>query len=293
MAEVGQWLRKNNIAPRDSLRFITSIKYDASIIKALNNMTFFYDAKWVNRGNTLPMSFFYIKDYTEMRTSEVSQKTLLFYNSGKADDPDAVKGGLLGVVADNIVNKPEKYKLDVVIPSSFTMIDKTYQFDLYSRNMMLLEQMKSLGGEGALPMSLSALSSTNSNIVAFLLKTLMTALTVEDTLSTDIITQMLTMDTANKDSLTAMWGNRTILKMKLPNGWKFKYVAIENMSINKKGEDGSYFTGTIEVTEVPVMTIDRSRRFSSGEKELGRFKSAGVDKFNNLINNMEKAFGQE
>ena len=293
MAQVGQWLRKNNIAPRDSLRFITSIRYDASIIKALNNMTFFYDAKWVSNGKTLPMTFFYIKDYTEIRTSEVSQKTLLFYNSGKPDDPDAVKGGLLGVVADNIVNKPEKYKLDVIIPASFTMIDKTYQFDVYSRNMMLLEQMKSLGGEGVIPAMLSATTPANSNIVAFLLKTLMTALTIEDTLSTDIVTQLLTLDTANKDSLTAMWGNRTILKMKLPNGWKFKYVVIENMNINKKGEDGSFFTGTIEVTEVPIMTIDRSRRFSSSAQEIGRFKKAGIDKFNNLINNMEKAFGQE
>ena len=293
MAQVGEWLRKNNIATRDSLRFITSIRYDASIIKAINNMTFFYDANWAGNGKTLPMAFFYIKDYTEIRTSEVSQKTLLFYNSSKADDPDSVKGGLLGVVADNIVNRPEKYRLDVLIPSSFTMIDKTYQLDAYSRNMMLLEQTKGLKGEGVLPALLSETVSVNSNIIVALLKMIMTALTIEDVLSTDIITQLLTLDTANKDSLTAMWGNRTILKMKLPNGWKFKYVVIENLNINKKGEDGGFFTGTIEVTEVPVMTIDRSKKFRTGTKEIGKLKKAGLNEFNNLINTMENTLGKE
>ena len=293
MADVGQWLRKNNIASRDSLRFITSIRYDASLVKALNNMTFFYDEQWQSNGKTLPLAFFYVKDFTEMRTSEVSQKTLLFYNSSKSNNEDSVKGGLLGVVADNMVNKPVKYKLDIIIPASFTMIDKTWQFSISGRNMVLMEQMKYLNEEGVLPALISATMPIGTNTALLVLKTLITALTVEDTVSTNIITQMLTLDTANKDSLNAMWGNRTILKMKLPNGWKFKYVAIENMNINKKGEDGNYFTGTIEVTEVPIMTVDRERQAFPSSSETGNLKSRSLGMIKGFMDTMEKTFGQE
>lgn len=292
MGNVSAWLRKNGVANRDALRFITSIKYDASLVKALNNMTFLYDNNWQSNGKTLPLAFFYIKDFSEMRASEVSQKTLLFYNSSKSGSDDSVKGGLLGVVADNIVNKPVKYKLDVVIPASFTMIDKTWQFSITGRNMMLLEQVKNLDEESAIPALISTALPLGTNSAMLILKALITALTIEDSISTNIITQMLTLDTANKESLSAMWGNRTILKLKLPNGWKFKYVAIENMNINKKGEDGNYFTGTIEVTEVPIMTADRSRTLIQSPSSLSRLQKS-ASQIGGFLDKMENTFGQE
>lgn len=289
MSDVGKWLRDNGVAGKDALKFITSIKYDTSLMKALNNMTFFYDANWQGDGKTLPMAFFYVKDYGEIMSSEVSQKTMLFYNSGSTT-PDTTKGGLLGVVADNIVNKPKKYKLEVIVPASFTMIDKIYQFDTYTRNIVMYRQLSNLGGDAVVPATLTAISSVTTNVVATLLQSLITALTIEDTISLDTITQMLSLNTANKDSLTAMWGNRTILKMKVPNGWKFKYVAIENMNINKKGEDGDYFTGTIEVTELPILTIDKDRKFTPLGDVKGALKRAGIGVFETLIDTMEKAF---
>lgn len=288
MAEIGKWLRESGVLSKDSLRFITSIRYDASLMKALNNMTFFFDVNWEGDGKTLPMAFFYITNFSEVMTSEISQKTMLFYNSGTAN-PDSTKGGLLGVVADNIVNKPKKYKLDVVIPASFTQIDKIYQFDSYTRNIVMTKQLSDLESEGAVPLFISALSTASTNLIASLINSLITALTVEDFLKTDVITSLLTLNTSNKDSLTAMWGNRTILKMKVPNGWKFKYVALEALNINKKGEDGDFFTGTIEVTELPILTVDKGRRFSPLAPNLGAFKKAGIGVFESIMNKFEKA----
>lgn len=288
MSDVGQWLRESGVVSKDSLRFITSIRYDASLMKALNNMTFFFDANWEGDGKTLPMAFFYITNYSEVMTSEVSQKTMLFYNSGTSD-PDSTKGGLLGVVADNIVNKPKKYKLDVIIPASFTQIDKIYQFDSYTRNIIMTKQLTALEGDGVVPVTISAMSSLSSNLIATLLKALITALTAEDFLKTDVLTSLLTLNTSNKDSLTAMWGNRTILKMKVPNGWKFKYVALEALNINKKGEDGDFFTGTIEVTELPILTVDKSRRFTPLVPNLGKLKTVGIGMFETIMKSFEKA----
>lgn len=286
MADVGKWLRNKGLAPKDSLRFITSIRYDASLMKALNNMTFLYDANWQSDGKTLPVAFFYVKDYTEVMTSEISQKTMLFYNYNSPDNADAVKGGLLGVVADNIVNKPKKYKLDVIVPAGFSQIDKTYQFDSYSRQIILAQRRDS--GLDMLPYIMSPLGST---VIASLVQALITALSVEDFVSTDLVTSMLSMNTANKDSLNAMWGNRSILKLKLPNGWKFKYVAIEAMNINKKGEDGDFFTGTIEVTELPILTVDKERRFGNTISKLGLLTKSTINKFETIIDRMEKTFG--
>ena len=285
MAYLGEWLRTKNLAPIDSLRFITSIRYDASLMKALKNMTFLYDANWQSDGKTLPLSFFYVKGYTEVMTSEISQKTMLFYNYNSPDNGDAVKGGLLGVVADNIVNKPKKYKLDVIVPASFSQIDKTYQFDSYSRAILLSQRKEE--GVDILPYIMSPLGSTT---IATLIQGLITALSVEDVLTSNLVTAMLSLNTANKDSLNAMWGNRTILKMKVPNGWKFKYVAIEAMNIDKKGEDGDFFTGTIEVTELPILTVDKGRRFASPVSKLGNLTKLTIGKVETLIDKMEKAF---
>ena len=289
MSDVGQWLRDTGIMSKDSLRFITSIRYDTSLMKALNNMTFFFDANWQGDGKTLPLSFFYLKDYAEIMNSEISQKTMLFYNSG-TPTPDNTKGGLLGVVADNIVNKPKKYKLEVIVPASFTQIDKIYQFDSYTRSNIFNTQVKALNDESGIPFVASVIAPTMSTIVATLLQSLITALTVESAVSSDIITNMLTLNTANKDSLSAMWGNRTILKMKLPNGWKFKYVALEAVNINKKGEDGDFFTGTIEVTELPILTVDKGRTFSHLGGAQGALAKVTLGKFEALMETLEKAF---
>lgn len=289
MSDVGQWLRNTGVLSKDSLRFITSIKYDTSLMKAINNMTFFFDPNWQGDGKTLPLSFFYLKDYNEIMNSEISQKTMLFYNYGE-ESKDAVKGGLLGVVADNIVNKPKKYKLDVIVPASFSQIDKIYQFDSYSRANILETQLKVDNDASVVPTSISALMSTMTTIVATMLQALVTALTVESTLNSDIITALLTLDTSNKDSLSAMWGNRTILKMKLPNGWKFKYVALEAVNINKKGEDGNFFTGTIEVTELPILTIDKDRTASPISSTQGALMTRTLGNFRTLLDNLEKAF---
>jgi hypothetical protein len=126
--------------------------------------------------------------------------------------------------------------------------------------------------------------------VAGLLQSLLAALNVESVFTTGIITQLLTLDTANKDSLNAMWGNRTIIKFKIPNGWKFKYVAIENMNINKKGEDGNYFTGTIEVTELPILTIDKGRKFVPLNNISGKLRQTSLTIIDTIVNRMEKAF---
>ena len=105
---------KENGSP---LTFITGLKYDTNVVKALNNLTFLYDPnlEYESQNPTYPIAFFYVKKQTEDMVSETSQKPMLFYNT-EGDDKDSVKAGLMNIVADNIIIKPKVYKLDVLVP---------------------------------------------------------------------------------------------------------------------------------------------------------------------------------
>ena len=69
------------------------------------------------------------------------------------------------------------------------------------------------------------------------------------------------MDDSNKASIDAMWENRTILRMKYWNGWQFKYVAIESYVPSKQGEVTDFYEATLNLTEVPIMTMRKGGDF--------------------------------
>ena len=72
---------------------ITGLKYNTSLVKVFNNLTFLYDPNWeYQQGEpTYPIAFFYVKSMTEQMSSDVSQKPMLFYNTA-GDSNDSTKG---------------------------------------------------------------------------------------------------------------------------------------------------------------------------------------------------------
>lgn len=235
----------------DALNVITAVKYDLNLINGINRMTFLFDPNWQGIGNTLPISFFFVKSFKEVMESETSQKSLLFYNSQTKDNPDAVAGGLLGVVTDNIINRPKKYQMEIIIPRS---LDVYFKQSIFSKRVTFsdLYGNKSLTGldtttaffEEAVITLIKALGSTPISALQ--------ELNLSGFISESIAG--VTND-SNKASLDAMWENRTILRMKYWNGWQFKYVAIENYTPSKAGEEDDVYTATLNVTEVPIMTV--------------------------------------
>ena len=110
---------------------ITGLKYNTSLVKVFNNLTFLYDPNWeYQQGEpTYPIAFFYVKSMTEQMSSDVSQKPMLFYNTA-GDSTDSTKGGLMNIVADNIVLKPKTYKLDIIVPANgSTLKNSSFSFD--------------------------------------------------------------------------------------------------------------------------------------------------------------------
>lgn len=272
-------LNKKNVSP---LTVITGIKYDASLIKAFNNVTFAYDPNWkYEQGNpTYPISFFYVKSMTEQMSSDVSQKPMLFYDT-VADGNDATKGGLMNIVADNIINKPKEYKLDIIIPANDnTFKNNSFSFESRTEINGFIFSNSSFKGSTAL--------STTARVVDIsfgIVETLIKALYGTSISATSILNTILQQQDYNKASLEFMWSNRRIIKLKLWNGWNFKYLAIKSLDITKTGENGDFYEGSLTCQEVPILTFR-----NQGVKSKLRFGSKLSSWTGNLIKSSVNVF---
>ena len=241
---------KENGSP---LTFITGLKYDTNVVKALNNLTFLYDPNWEyeSQNPTYPIAFFYVKKQTEDMASETSQKPMLFYNT-EGDNKDSVKAGLMNIVADNIIIKPKVYKLDVLVPMNMDTFFSGGYFNI--NNVVNTNAFMFSSGANQGNKQLSSVMNIASKTMG-ILRTLFTALYGTEISASSIFTMLCQQQDYNKNSIEYMWRNRRILKLKMWNGWQFKYLVIRNFEITKDGENGSFFEGTLTCQEMPIITL--------------------------------------
>ena len=271
---------------------VTGLRYNTSLVKIFNNLTFLYDPNWeYQQGEpTYPIAFFYVKSMTEQMSSDVSQKPMLFYNTA-GDSNDSTKGGLMNIVADNIVLKPKVYKLDIIIPADgSTLKNSSFSFDAITNvNGFLFSNGEFKASSGL------NLASRIVNISLGVLETLFKGLYGTSVSASSICNMLLQQQDYNKASIEYMWSNRRILKLKLWNGWKFKYLIIKDFDVTKIGENGDFYEGTLTCQEVPILTF-RSQAESASltalsklSKALGKFQKTATDTF---IKAMTATYGE-
>ena len=271
---------------------ITGLRYNTSLVKVFNNLTFLYDPNWeYQRGEpTYPIAFFYVKSMTEQMSSDVSQKPMLFYNTA-GDSNDSTKGGLMNIVADNVVLKPKVYKLDIIVPANgSTLKNSSFSFDAITNvNGFLFSNGEFKSSTGL------DIASRIVNISLGVLETLFKGLYGTSVSASSICNMLLQQQDYNKASIEYMWSNRRILKLKLWNGWKFKYLIIKDFDVTKIGENGDFYEGTLTCQEVPILTF-RSQAESASltalsklSKALGKFQKTATDTF---IKAMTATYGE-
>lgn len=244
------------------LRIITGVRWYKGLFDVLNNMTFIYDVNW-NPNNspkaTFPVCFFHVKSCHEIMSSEISQKQMLFYNSSigaNSSDPSA-SSGLLNVVADNIVIKPKMYKLELIIPyKNLSLLDQSFVYNthtaqaiaqaLIGKNTATTEANQVLG-------SFATMTQPYIKLVKDILKTLINYNTSFST--QEWIENTLHSPDYNKESLEVMWRMRHILKLKMWNSWRYKYVAIQDIDITKEGTEDGVYEATLTVQEMPIVSM--------------------------------------
>lgn len=278
-----------NVQP---ITVVTGLRYNTSLVKIFNNLTFLYDPNWeYQQGEpTYPIAFFYVKSMTEQMSSDVSQKPMLFYNTA-GDSNDSTKGGLMNIVADNIVLKPKVYKLDIIIPANgSTLKNSSFSFDAITNvNGFLFSNGEFMGGSGL------NLASRIVNISLGVLETLFKGLYGTSVSASSICNMLLQQQDYNKASIEYMWSNRRILKLKLWNGWKFKYLIIKDFDVTKTGEDGDFYEGTLTCQEVPILTFRKQAEsasltaLSKLSRALGKFQKTATDIF---IKTMTATYGE-
>ena len=278
-----------NVQP---ITVITGLRYNTSLVKIFNNLTFLYDPNWeYQQGEpTYPIAFFYVKSMTEQMSSDVSQKPMLFYNTA-GDSNDSTKGGLMNIVADNVVLKPKVYKLDIIIPADgSTLKNSSFSFDAITNvNGFLFSNGEFKASSGL------NLASRIVNISLGVLETLFKGLYGTSVSASSICNMLLQQQDYNKASIEYMWSNRRILKLKLWNGWKFKYLIIKDFDVTKIGENGDFYEGSLTCQEVPILTF-RSQAESASltalsklSKALGKFQKTATDTF---IKAMTATYGE-
>ena len=278
-----------NVQP---ITVVTGLRYNTSLVKIFNNLTFLYDPNWeYQQGEpTYPIAFFYVKSMTEQMSSDVSQKPMLFYHTA-GDSNDSTKGGLMNIVADNVVLKPKVYKLDIIIPANgSTLKNSSFSFDAITNvNGFLFSNGEFMGGTGL------NLASRIVNISLGVLETLFKGLYGTSVSASSICNMLLQQQDYNKASIEYMWSNRRILKLKLWNGWKFKYLIIKDFDVTKTGENGDFYEGSLTCQEVPILTF-RSQAESASltalsklSKALGKFQKTATDIF---IKTMTATYGE-
>lgn len=271
---------------------VTGLRYNTSLVKIFNNLTFLYDPNWeYQQGEpTYPIAFFYVKSMTEQMSSDVSQKPMLFYNTA-GDSNDSTKGGLMNIVADNVVLKPKVYKLDIIIPANgSTLKNSSFSFDAITNvNGFLFSNGEFMGGTGL------NLASRIVNISLGVLETLFKGLYGTSVSASSICNMLLQQQDYNKASIEYMWSNRRILKLKLWNGWKFKYLIIKDFDVTKTGENGDFYEGSLTCQEVPILTFRRQAEsasltaLSKLSRALGKFQKTATDIF---IKTMTATYGE-
>lgn len=269
-----------NANEQSALSLITGVRYNASLVRKFNNMTFLYDPNWeYEQGNpTYPIAFFYVKAMSEQMSSDISAKPMLFYNAG-TEGKDATAGGLMNIVADNVIIRPKEYKLEIVIPANGSVINEQF---LNFRGHTDISSFIFTGSERSVDWlgNLAWTAELTMSSVSMLLKSLYGA----ELNAESVFQSLMQQQDYNKASIEHMWRSRRILRLKLWNGWKFKYLAIKDLDVSKSGEDGDYFTASLVCQELPIITFRRREQsaltqLDEWSSDLGGYQKAVVNKF--------------
>lgn len=248
------------IGKRNLMRFVTGIKYTASVAKMLNNITFLYDPNWSYASfeeATLPLCFFFVTKWQEIGEGEISSKPMMFYNAQKTKNTQSVNGSVMNVVADNSIIQPKTYRAEVLIPFQPDAYFDQYQFDPDTLTGALAFATDNLGGNASA--SSVAVFGRTVSVALGVLRAIFTALSVDISFAS-LTNLILSQNDLNKVSLDAMRQNRGILKMKLWNGWKFKYVMLKTVEISKSGEMDGFYEGSLVLQEVPILNVGLTKK---------------------------------
>lgn len=286
-----------------SITFVTAVKYSKQIVEEFNHLTFLFDPNWNVKNNvvpTLPVCFYRVETCEEVMDSDVSTKQMLFYNDSTQPSTDSQTSGLMNVVADNIIIKPKQYKMKVLLPANDVFIPiGSVLFNLQQQTAISATAIKNNLFLNTMSDMMSANASPVASWIWTFVKDLALQWDVKSGAPDSIVTgndfqswwkSVTETPMFNKNSLEAMWRNRSVLKMKTWDSWRYKYVVITNLSISKEPTADGIFECSMSVQEVPMLNVSKSTAGRIQPNKNNRLELIG-NSIKSLINAQEVVNG--
>lgn len=267
------------------IRFVTGLHFAKSELRALNSITFLFDPNW-EFGNsevpTFPIAFYHVTGIHEVMETEVSQKPMLFYNDPSVVSSNAVTGSIMNIVADNILIRPKQYKIDMIIPFQ-TLSAFAHSHILNPEQAAAVASLLLTGDvENAITNKITPYLTLSTPYIKIIKDILLSLVNMDFTGKDTMIQSILTVPDYNKNSLEQMWLSRSILKMKMWNTWRYKYVAITSLDISKEPTEQGVYRGSMTVQEIPILTM---RPFDADLQQEKTIKNPVVEATGNAIKN--------
>lgn len=234
----------------------TAVRISSDFLQYWNSLTCLYDPQWIPESGrvTTPIAMFHVTDMREIGETQVSTKRVILYEPqvdfSAEELSKTVRPGVMRVVADNMVRSAKKYVINGILP--FKPVSR-YVTDGIEMMVNTVAAFSSLVWD-------SAAVQTLSNYTSYAISIANIMSSVADTMA-----KLPNMDSTayiNKNSIDAMWERNHFLCMKLWTGYEYKFVAITNIEIAKKATEDDVFRLTMQVQEMPVLTMNRPRNLA-------------------------------
>lgn len=251
----------------------TTVQTSSDLLSYWTSLTCLYDPDWNAEQSrvTLPIAFFHIKSIREVCTTNVNKKRVMLYEPQASATSNASAEGLssgasqrysasdlsnqyrrsiLRSIVDNAYREAKTYEIEAIVP---------YQpVGRYITDGMSVLTNTILGFLSVLGITDLSASQTFMSKISTVTKWITPLSTAVE--AAGKLPNMNGVSYINKNSLEAMWDTMHFLCMKMWTGYDYKYVMITNIVFTKVPTEDDVFRASIQVMEVPVLTITKPKK---------------------------------
>ena len=270
----------------------TILQIASDTMNWFTSLTCLYDRYWqVNEETvTLPICVFHVKKISTTVSNETAKKRVLLYEQkDPPDTSDRLRENVMRTIMDNVVKQPTTYNMDIIVPfqpgGKFVSGVKVITDMIKSFTEMLGDPDSSRAGRRILGQIGHDWQSTFSTTFS-LLETFNTV--------TDSLNRLPGNDGAayiNMNSLEAMAVSSRALCMKMWTGYNYKFVIVTGMSFDKQPAEDDVFRATLQLTEMPVLTLSPPLNARAPELSRSWFARAASATQEALVAPLIKATG--
>ena len=274
---------KNN-----SLLVATALRTTSRVIDEFNHMAFLYDPQWRYDPDipSMPLSFMQVTSSSEVASSTIATKRIISYRGTTGNETQNV--AQLQVVADNIISEPKEYKIEAIVPYTYAHLftPVAHVTDGLTEGLAIgvaalqdaadnanLDRTEEAIEYISTRLSLAASLTMNAGLVSTICNTIMSLITAMDatvTMKTKVLVALKALTASvladgnffdslqpqyNKNSMDLMAQSRHVLTMKYWADWRYRYVAVKSMTMDKHPEDGDNYRVQLDVQELPVLAM--------------------------------------